>query len=32
LDVVVGWLVGAGMGLVALALQPTILQWFSWLI
>jgi undecaprenyl-diphosphatase len=31
-DVVVGWLVGAAMGLVAIALEPVIIQWFSWLI
>ena len=31
-DVIAGWLVGAGMGLVALALHPMILRWFSWLI
>mgnify|MGYP001080907421 CR=1 FL=1 len=31
-DVVVGWLVGAAMGLVAIALEPVILQWFGWLI
>jgi undecaprenyl-diphosphatase len=31
-DVVVGWVVGAAMGGIALLLQPTILDWFSWLI
>lgn len=31
-DVVVGWLVGAAMGFVAIALEPVILNWFSWLI
>lgn len=31
-DVVVGWVVGAAMGVVALLLQPAILDWFSWLV
>jgi undecaprenyl-diphosphatase len=31
-DVVVGWVVGAAMGGIALLLQPMILDWFSWLI
>jgi undecaprenyl-diphosphatase len=31
-DVVVGWLVGAGMGLIALALRPLVLQGLAWIL
>lgn len=32
LDVVVGWLVGAGMGLIALLLQPLAMRLLAWLV